>query len=69
MYEIKDHTIDSLKVNGVPNNVLDKLNPIIDNVIIGEKRLKKVLETYLSEKQFSLYSNTILFQSLISKSP
>jgi len=63
IYEIRDWTLDSLKVNGVPDEILNTLINIIDNVIIGEDRFNYVIGKYLSDEEMSLYLERIKFRA------
>ena len=62
-YSIDNLTLERLHTDGLPNTIIDQLNKIKDNVIIGDKRFETVLVRYLNENDILLYLDIIKYRA------
>ncbi len=59
-YKITDDTIDDLRAQGVPEDVLTDLEPIKDQEVIGEKEFLDVLSETIGEERTNEYRLLLL---------
>ena len=66
IFSINKSTLEILHNDGLPDIIVDKLDKIKENVIIGDKRFEKVLVQYLNESDFLLYLDIIKNRAIIN---
>ena len=59
LYKIRDLTLNNLRVDGLPNEILNRLSPLNNIVIIGESRFEQVIYKYFEKNEIAPYLNII----------
>lgn len=62
-FKITEHSLEGLKLDGIPDDVLAQLKDLIDQEVTGEKALLTLIEATIGAEQMLQYKGLILKQS------